>query len=529
MTARRTTALAGTLAALVIGSSALLAPPALAHGPGGKPGPGPSHGHSRGIDEERFASKVTTRGVFRHLEELQRIADRNDGNRAAFTDGYEESARYVERTLKKAGYTTTRDPFTVDFEVVDAATATLGTGEVLEVDQMQYSPSTAEGGVTADVSVPAVATGCTPEAWEGVEVAGTIAVVSRGDCPFAQKAVVADEAGAAGLVVYNNAGELFAGTLGEEGLVDIPVASLSQPDGEAIVAAVAQGTVSLTLDVRFHVEQRESFNVIAETRTGRDDNVVMLGAHLDGVEEGPGINDNGTGSATLLEVAVQLAKEKKHDNTVRFAWWGAEELGLIGSTAYVDELATQEGELDRIATYLNFDMIGSPNYIIGVYDADQSTYPAPEGVPVPEGSAQTEAVFTGYFDSIGQPWVDTEFSGRSDYQAFIENGIPASGLFTGADDVKTEEEVALFGGTAGIIHDPNYHSPADDLSNVNREALGIMAKAVAFATASLANDTSAINGVSGPGDQGHHHGPWKPGKGKKHWHGHERGADQRAA
>ncbi len=126
--------------------------------------------------------------------------------------------------------------------------------------------------------------------------------------------------------------------------------------------------------------------MIAETKQGRDDNVVMLGAHLDGVEEGPGINDNGTGSAAILEVAVQLAKSHSpHHNTVRFAWWGAEELGLIGSTAYVEELATQEGELDRIATYLNYDMVGSPNYIIGVYDADQSTYPAPTGVPIPEG------------------------------------------------------------------------------------------------------------------------------------------------
>ena len=202
----------------------------------------------------------------------------------------------------------------------------------------------------------------------------------------------------------------------------------------------------------------ESFNVIAETKQGRDDNVVMLGAHLDGVEEGPGINDNGTGSATILEVAVQLAKGNiRHDNTVRFAWWGAEELGLIGSTAYVDELATQEGELDRIATYLNYDMVGSPNYIIGVYDADQSTYPAP--VDVPEGSEATEDVLTDWFDSIGQPWVDTEFSGRSDYQAFILNGVPASGLFTGADDVKTDEEVALFGGTAGITHDPTTTRP----------------------------------------------------------------------
>lgn len=203
---------------------------------------------------------------------------------------------------------------------------------------------------------------------------------------------------------------------------------------------------------------------------------------------------------------------------MRFAWWGAEELGLLGSAAYVAELAEQEGELDRIATYLNFDMIGSPNYIIGVYDADESTYPAP--VEVPAGSAETEDVFTDYFDSIDQPWVDTEFSGRSDYEAFILNGIPASGLFTGADDIKTAEEVALFGGTEGITHDPNYHSEGDDLTNVSIEALGIMVDAIAFATYSLAQDTSAINGVSGPGPRpGHGHGGGHGGGGHGGGHG----------
>jgi len=325
---------------------------------------------------------------------------------------------------------------------------------------------------------------------------------------------VAEAAGAVGVVIYNNVPDVMLnGTLVTEGIVSIPVAGTLQSTGQALVAALAAGPVNVTLDLRNHFTTEQSFNVIAETRQGRDDNVVMLGAHLDSVPEGPGINDNGSGAATILEVAVQLAKSHaRHNNTVRFAWWGAEELGLLGSTAYVDELADQAGELDRIATYLNFDMVGSPNYIIGVYDADQSTFPAPPGVPIPPGSAETEDVFTSYFDGTDQPWVDTEFSGRSDYQAFIANGVPSSGLFTGADDVKTPEEVALFGGTAGITEDPNYHSPGDTLANINTTALGIMAKAVGYATYSLAWDTSAINGVTGPGPgHGHGHGHGKGG------------------
>jgi Zn-dependent M28 family amino/carboxypeptidase len=501
MAARRTlVALVSSIA--IVGAGALAAPAA-------------AHDRDRGRSPEKFAQQVSTRAVQGHLAAFQRIADKNGGNRAALTPGYEESARYVERTLRKAGYRTERDPFTFDREIIDTATLTENSpgSAAYEVDQMEFSPNSPVGGVTADLVAPADPLGCTADTWAGIDATGKIALVSRGACPFGDKAVNAAAAGAVGVVIYNNVPDVqLFGTLGAEGLVAVPVAGVRQADGQALATALAAGAVNVTLDLTSHTEVAESFNVIAETKQGRDDNVVMLGAHLDGVEEGPGINDNGTGSAAILEVAVQLGKSHtKHDNTVRFAWWGAEELGLIGSTAYVEELATQEGELDRIATYLNYDMVGSPNYIIGVYDADQSTYPAP--VEVPEGSEATEDVLTGWFDKIGQPWVDTEFSGRSDYQAFILNGVPASGLFTGADDVKTEEEVALFGGTAGITHDPNYHSEGDNLANVNTTALGIMTKAIAASTYSLAWDTSAINGVSGPGKghphPGHGHGPGK--------------------
>ncbi len=165
-----------------------------------------------------------------------------------------------------------------------------------------------------------------------------------------------------------------------------------------------------------------------------------------------------------------------------------------------DLVENDPGELQNIATYLNFDMVASPNYIIGVYDANESTYKAP--VKVPAGSAETESVFTDYFDSVSQPWVDTEFSGRSDYQAFISNGIPASGLFTGADGTKTAAQAEMFGGTAGVIYDPNYHTPRDHIGNVNKEALGIMSKAIAHATITLAQDTSAINGKRSAGKSG---------------------------
>jgi Zn-dependent M28 family amino/carboxypeptidase len=183
--------------------------------------------------------------------------------------------------------------------------------------------------------------------------------------------------------------------------------------------------------VEFTAETRPSYNVFAESASGDDSNVVMAGAHLDSVQDGAGINDNGSGSAALLEVALQLAEEQVNPmNTVRFAWWGAEESGLLGSEHYVESLTAEE--IDDIALYLNFDMIGSPNYMFGIYGGDNSSGTAP--APIPPGSAEIEDVFEAFYASRGLAFNDTEFSGRSDYGPFIAVGIPAGGLFTGAEE-----------------------------------------------------------------------------------------------
>jgi Zn-dependent M28 family amino/carboxypeptidase len=470
---RSALAVAATSAALV--AAGLVATPAAA-------GAGP--------DPKGFAHRVETAEVMAHLQEFQEIAEAHGGTRASGTPGYDASGDYVQGLLEDAGYQVQRQPFDFVYTETIAQTFTVG-AESIDVIAMDYSPSSPEGGVTGPLSaLPAddATPGC--EATDfGASVAGTIVVLSRGLCAFAVKQANATAAGAVGVVVYNNEPGPLNGTLG--GPVDgAPAGGISQEAGAALLAQIGT-TPSLTgtLDIRQLREDRTTSNLVAQTPSGDPDNVIMLGAHLDSVAGGPGINDNGTGSAGILQTALELADVKPTQNAVRFAWWGSEESGLLGSSAYVASLPADE--LAKITGYLNFDMIGSPNYIVGVYDADQSTYVAP--VAVPAGSESLEQVFTDYFDRKRQPWVDTEFSGRSDYQAFIDNGIPASGLFTGADDVKTEEEVALFGGTAGIPRDPNYHTPADDLANVDETALGINSQAIAFATLSLANDPTPLD------------------------------------
>ena len=146
---------------------------------------------------------------------------------------------------------------------------------------------------------------------------------------------------------------------------------------------------------------------------------------------------------------------------------------------------------------MNYDMVGSPNYIFMVYDADESTFPAPDGVTIPPGSAAIEDIYESYYTAIEEPYDDTEFSGRSDYEAFIEAGIPSSGLFTGAEVIKTAEQEEIWGGTTGEQFDPCYHEACDTFANNNEHALDVNSDLIAFAALTFAYSTESVNGVPG--------------------------------
>jgi Zn-dependent M28 family amino/carboxypeptidase len=228
-------------------------------------------------------------------------------------------------------------------------------------------------------------------------------------------------------------------------------------------------------------ETRQTTNVIADTSGGRDDFVVVVGAHLDSVPTGPGIQDNGSGSATILEIALQLVELGiEPTNKIRFAFWGAEEFGLIGSRYYLDQLS--RSELDQIALNLNFDMIASPNYSRFIYDGDSSRFRAgSSGPPPPPGSGAIEAIFQDYFADHDLAAAETAFDGRSDYGPFIRRGIPAGGLFSGAEEDKSAAEVTTYGGTAGEAYDNCYHLPCDTIDNINWQAIEEMSDAAAHA------------------------------------------------
>jgi aminopeptidase S len=224
-------------------------------------------------------------------------------------------------------------------------------------------------------------------------------------------------------------------------------------------------------------------NVIAQTRTGDPERVVMAGAHLDSVEEGPGINDNGSGVAALLEIAVQLGGSPPVSNAVRFAWWGAEEAGMHGSTDYVEDLS--EGDRDRIALYVNLDMVASPNAGYQVLGGEGSG---------PDGSVTVARVLVDQLAAAGVTAETMEFEGGSDYAPFVEAGIPTAGVQTGDEEEKTAEQAGRWGGQAGEVFDRCYHKACDRLDNINSMALDRFTDAAAGTVAHFATSTDALAG-----------------------------------
>jgi Zn-dependent M28 family amino/carboxypeptidase len=430
---------------------------------------------------QRLVEAVGGEGAVRHLEELQRIADTHGGNRALGTPGYDASVEYVARVLREAGYTVGTPQFTVRRFVPGDTRMAVG-GRAVSVELIGYSPA---GDVRGPLAVIAQdeTSGCEAADYTGIAT-GSVVLVRRGTCPFAQKSTIAAAAGMAAVVVANNVdGPLTGATLGEDATGTLPTVGVTRADADALVAGAA-----VALTVTAGIEETTSRNVIAQTTTGDAGEVVMAGAHLDSVPEGPGINDNGSGVAVLLETAVRLGGAPAVANAVRFGFWGAEEVGLVGSTRYVEGLT--DAERARVAAYLNVDMAASPNAGYLVYDGDDSDQVG-EGAG-PPGSAAIERLLVDGLAAAGVAADGADFTGRSDYGPFIAHGIASGGVFTGAEREKTSAQAQKWGGTAGEAYDGCYHQACDTLAGVDRVALDRNADAVAFALATLALSTGVL-------------------------------------
>lgn len=449
------------------------------------------------INTNKLRQAVTVGGIMTHERVLQRIANNNDGTRASGTPGYTASADYVKKTLKKAGYKISEQEFAFPYyQEVTPATLTQLTpvATPIETESMQYSGSGEVSGAlipTINLVIPATpepssASGCAVS--DFVPASATepqVALIQRGTCTFADKVANAVAAGYDAAVILNegNPGRtelLSSVTLGAP--AEIPVVGISYDDGVSLYNATLAGPVTVAVATDIINETRTTTNIIADSPKGNADKTVVVGAHLDSVLAGAGINDNGSGTSVLLETAIQMSKQKiKPRQMVRFAFWGAEESGLLGSEHYVASLSNEQ--LSTIYANLNFDMLGSTNYVRFVYDGDGSADPA--GAGGPPGSAQIESVFTDYFAGKGLASSPTAFDGRSDYGPFIAAGIPAGGLFSGAEGIKTADEAAVYGGTAGAPYDPCYHEACDTVTNLSTAALNELGDATVHAVMTL--------------------------------------------
>ncbi|MFT5586874.1 MAG: Zn-dependent M28 family amino/carboxypeptidase [Cognaticolwellia sp.] len=432
-----------------------------------------------------LAQAMTEQGLLSHLEALQAIADANRGNRSAYSAGYAESADYVAGQLEDAGYIVDRVPFTVSSsEIIEVSLTYASETPTYGSDYLVFSESgsgSVNSGVEAvDLMIPPGAENSSTSGCESSDFSefksGNIALIQRGSCTFAEKVQNAQSAGATAVFIFNEgqAGrqEPLAGSLGFS--ASVPLLGLSYDQGVAISQAT-RAKVDVVLDVT----ESTDVNLIARTAGGDPGLRLVVGAHMDSVAAGPGINDNGSGTAAILEMAIQLAElNLELEHQVQFSFWGAEEVGLVGSFAWLGDAAERD-ELGAVDASMNFDMLASPNGVAFLYDGDGSAaaskWDHPAGVP--SGSDVLESVLLEHLgESANRP---VALGVPSDSYGFVSYGIPTGGLFSGAGDPMTGDEAQDFGGNSGQAYDACYHQGCDDLSNLDMGLYLLLARAAA--------------------------------------------------
>jgi Zn-dependent M28 family amino/carboxypeptidase len=418
---------------------------------------------------DRLTEAVTSDGLRTHLEALQRIADENDDTRASGTPGYDASVEYVVEQLGEAGYeprlqrvsyTDSRETAPAELAEISPDTTTYDADE--DFLPLRYSGSGEVEGAVEPVDPDSQTSGCEEPDFDGFEP-GAIALVRRGGCFFVVKVGNAASAGAAAVLVFNDGSPghetPLEATLLEP--VELPALSLANDLGEEL--AHAEQPTRLRVSTSFEAEEVEAANVLADLPGAAEKGALVVGAHLDSIAGGPGINDNGSGVAAVLELAKQARRlDYKPAAPIRFAFWAGEEAALVGSTKYVESLGADA--TDEITAVVNLDMLGSSNAEAFVY----------------EGDATIEDLLAEAVRDEGLEPVPVDLTGQSDHAPFDEAGVPVGGLFTGADDL----------GPGGEPHDECYHRACDRLANVDLDTLEQMADAAVAAIVRLTTSTS---------------------------------------
>lgn len=432
-------------------------------------------------DAQKVAAAITEEGLRARLEELAQAMEGSDRFRSVGSAGYGGAAAVVERELAAAGWSVESDTYD-DVTFVDDGGSSLEVGHqvfgVQDLRPLIFAPA-------GDVAGPVVAIGANASESTGMGCrvgdygalpADAIVLVGPGDCLRRDQVIAAQQAGAAAFVAVSPEvppGIVLRPTLLDPRGLAIPAAAASQEAAKALVAA-ATGSLTARLVTNAHTEQAPTRTVLAELRGVRDGQVIMLGAHLDSVIDGPGVNDNGSGVAALLEIARALSGTRP-SATIRLAFWSGEELGLHGSLRYVEALSQRQK--DAILLYANVDMIASPNGFAGVYDEPTA----------PVGSSDASRLLRAAVTRNGGTAVPVDLHSGSDHYGFVEAGVATAGVFSGALDPVSVEQADASGAEAGRPADDCYHQPCDDLTNIDLGLARVLAAGLADFTVEAAN------------------------------------------
>ncbi|RSL50471.1 hypothetical protein CEP51_015346 [Fusarium floridanum] len=449
------------------------------------PSSGPSSDDLTGlplIDTKELQRSIKAENLETRAKDLYEIAKNGEEEyghptRVIGSEGHVGTLSYIHAELAKLGgyYSVSNQQFPAVSGNVFESRLVLGNSVPKDASPMGLTPPTKNKEPVHGDLILVKNEGCSESDYPE-SLKGNIALILRGTCPFGTKSENAGKAGAVAAVVYNYEKEEVHGTLGTPSPNHVATFGLGGEEGQAIAKKLKDGEkIDAIAYIDAEVKTISTTNIIAQTRHGDPENCVMLGGHSDSVTEGPGINDDGAGSISVLEVATQLSKFRVN-NCVRFAWWAAEEEGLLGSDHYVAVLPEEENR--KIRLFMDYDMMGSPNFAYQIYNATNSENPA--------GSEELRNLYVDWYEEQGLNYTFIPFDGRSDYDGFIRGGIPAGGIATGAEGVKTKEEAEQFGGIAGQWYDPCYHQLCDDLGNVNYTAWEVNTKLIAHSVATYA-------------------------------------------
>ncbi|MDQ0219239.1 M28 family peptidase [Peribacillus cavernae] len=424
-------ALATTLTFGAIGTPAALAKPAEV-----------SHKLPVKISDQIVTKKIDVNNIYNTIDYLSRTP------RVAGTESEYAAVQYIKKKFESYGFKTEIQGFTFIAYTPPTAIELSVDGQQGELKPRAFTYSV-NGTVTGELA--SAGKGKIDEL-QNMDLTGKVALIQRGDIPFAEKVLNAAEKGAIGVIIYNNTDGDLNGTLGEDNPNYVPAVSLTKAEGEGLAAKLSNGAVTASIKIEgAQVREETSHNVIATkkptSQKKANNDIIVIGSHHDSVEAAPGANDDASGTAMTLELA-RVLKKLPTDTEIRFITFGAEEPGLLGSRHYVENLS--DDEINRTIANFNLDMVGSR-------DAGELVLLTNDGQPnlVTELAQASSTRLNGAPTSFGQ-------GGRSDHVPFAEAGIPA----------------ALF------IHDPAepwYHSPEDTIDKISKEKLQDVAEIVGTA------------------------------------------------